>query len=1075
MERDILNFLPKYPNIYELKNDLLNPYEDNFYEAIYKKKEFYDYRLQKTEDFPSKPGQLMKHQELMARFLSSRTPYNGMLLIGEMGTGKSCSAIGIIEKIRSEGGNMKGALYLAKGEALVNNFVNELVFKCTDGRYIPDDYDKLTSLEKVHRTKKAIRDYYSTDTFEIFAKTARKLSDEQLRKRYSNLTIIIDEVHNIREKNKKEGLDVYKQLYRMLHVVEGCKILLMSGTPMKDGLAEIASVMNLILPEKEDMDGNMQPRLPIGQNFLDEFFNNVGEHQLVLKTEKEDELKEILKGRVSYLRAMKSTVETIYEGKQVGELKLFNVVKDKMSKFQSKIYKEAYRTDFDGISGNDNKDGSKATKKRSGVYANSRQASLFVFPDGSYGENGFNKYIISSKDKKKSKLPSRKGKGKAVTYRMAPSLANKIKGETHEETLVNLSKYSSKYAASIQNILNAREQGKSVFLYNEFVQGSGLILFGELLKLFGFSSASGNERKDSENARFASLTNITAASANKVKRLVNRFNMPDNMNGKIINVVMGSRKIAEGFSFQNIQIEEIHTPWFNYSETSQAIARGIRLGSHRMLTDAGIVPSVQIYQRVSIPRGTTTPSIDLYMYIISEWKDLAIKQFEQFLKIIAWDCALTYSRNHIDNKAKDGTRDCNYTDCDYVCEDIAPVMINNVDEKDIDYSTYQLYYNSTVVEEISSELVNIFRNNFSMDLESLKEYFYQYTEFELLTALRTMINESTTITNKYGFSSYIKEEKNVFFLVNSLSVSGLVSSDYYSEFPTITRQTTFNQTLGPLYVKSLPSIIEELFSVTSKKELNQIIRRLPVDVNEILIESSILARVENKKDNEFVRKLLLDYFNNYYVQIEDTWVSLGLYDKEGILRCLEDGEWDECDEKMSDLVLDKRRDEKKNIESNKYGYYGQQNNKDDKFCIRDVTKKFMDKPGKKNQWTSGKLCSSWGIPLLNKLAIIDLKMEIPDELMVKRNRDHVALFATMDKKGLVSHAMKNRYLSKDKKPKSGLFSVGELRAMDVNELRRILFISSLRGKQLCIYLRKWFDEHGLLVEDNGCGSKSKKK
>jgi len=35
------------------------------------------------------------------------------------------------------------------------------------------------------------------------------------------------------------------------------------------------------------------------------------------------------------------------------------------------------------------------------IFINSRQASLFVFPDGSYGMEGFNSYIINLFDSKK--------------------------------------------------------------------------------------------------------------------------------------------------------------------------------------------------------------------------------------------------------------------------------------------------------------------------------------------------------------------------------------------------------------------------------------------------------------------------------------------------------------------------------------------------------------------------------------------------------------------------------------------------------------------------------------------------
>ena len=54
----ITRFLPKYPNIVPFEDTLLNPYNGRFYDTIYKKKEFYDLRLSKTEDVPEKPETL---------------------------------------------------------------------------------------------------------------------------------------------------------------------------------------------------------------------------------------------------------------------------------------------------------------------------------------------------------------------------------------------------------------------------------------------------------------------------------------------------------------------------------------------------------------------------------------------------------------------------------------------------------------------------------------------------------------------------------------------------------------------------------------------------------------------------------------------------------------------------------------------------------------------------------------------------------------------------------------------------------------------------------------------------------
>ena len=190
MEVDITNFLLKYPNIDQFDEDKenLNPYDEDFYNVIYKKKEFYDNRLDAIEEIPKDPGSLMKHQKLIARFFSSYTLYDELLLLHEMGSGKSCSAIGAVEQIKKEG-LFRGVLYLAKGDALINNFINELIFKCTDGRYIPEDYTNLTELEKVHRKKKAIKDYYRVNTFETFAKKIKNNKGDKLIK--MKTTIII--------------------------------------------------------------------------------------------------------------------------------------------------------------------------------------------------------------------------------------------------------------------------------------------------------------------------------------------------------------------------------------------------------------------------------------------------------------------------------------------------------------------------------------------------------------------------------------------------------------------------------------------------------------------------------------------------------------------------------------------------------------------------------------------------------------------------------------------------------------------------------------------------------------------
>ena len=76
---DISDFLPKYPSI---SDEYLNPYPDeDFNKSIYHKKEFYQERLDEYESKPSQKGQLMKHQKIISRFLSSHTKYDSYCYI----------------------------------------------------------------------------------------------------------------------------------------------------------------------------------------------------------------------------------------------------------------------------------------------------------------------------------------------------------------------------------------------------------------------------------------------------------------------------------------------------------------------------------------------------------------------------------------------------------------------------------------------------------------------------------------------------------------------------------------------------------------------------------------------------------------------------------------------------------------------------------------------------------------------------------------------------------------------------------------------------------------------------------
>jgi superfamily II DNA or RNA helicase len=239
----ITDFLPKYPSIDKEENDIFNVSDYDFYQAIYNKREFYELKLDKTEDRPKNKGDLYKHQRIIARYMSSYTPYNKILLIHSMGTGKTCATIGAIEQIKREGRDIYKKALIVASKGLLNNFQYDLLNVCTPGEYIPDlsdlsEYTDQETLDRINirRINKNVKTFYDLSTYWTLASQIEKNYDSMIKK-YSNSIIVIDEIQylQLQKKNKKRksNLNVYNQFYRFLHGVKNSKIILLSGTPMK--------------------------------------------------------------------------------------------------------------------------------------------------------------------------------------------------------------------------------------------------------------------------------------------------------------------------------------------------------------------------------------------------------------------------------------------------------------------------------------------------------------------------------------------------------------------------------------------------------------------------------------------------------------------------------------------------------------------------------------------------------------------------------------------------------------------------------------------------------------------------
>ena len=413
----------------------------------------------------------MTHQKIISQYMSTTTPYDGILLFHYMGSGKTCSAIAIAEKIKSVNNNIKGVLVLAGGPSIINNIVKEIVYRCTDGKYIPTDIDQIIEVNRLATLKRNLKPFYEFNTFETFI-NAYKADKKKFHDIYSNYVIIIDEIHRL-PRNKDKDKCQYTYIHEFLHSCMNKKVILLSGTPMTDKPSDIADVMNLILP--------LNNQMPQDTDFNNSYIVFDKENnRYTFNTKKLHEFKEFIKGRISYLKSIESDAILEYQLNQLirknnNDSKFTLYYLDMLPKqydtynvtYQQEITKKSNQ-ELANTSVNDSKIQNKIGS--SGLHNNSRQAILAIFPDGSYGSEGSGKYINPGKEqitplgkittgyKFQDNVHAKKPEEKSVRTWLNQGIAGLNQEDKMKKKLDNLRELSVKYADVIEKLLKNSEQ-----------------------------------------------------------------------------------------------------------------------------------------------------------------------------------------------------------------------------------------------------------------------------------------------------------------------------------------------------------------------------------------------------------------------------------------------------------------------------------------------------------------------------------------------------------------------------------------------------------------------------------------
>jgi len=311
LERNALSEHPEEnPYLYPNLND------KDFNIKIATKKEFNDTKydgtihknIKEQADILAKADfELQPHQAFVKNFMSFQTPYSSLLLYHGLGSGKTCSAIGVCEEMRDymkQMGITKRIIIVAS-ENVQDNFKLQMfderklkivdgiwnIKACTGNKLIKEINPMNMNIPKekvINQIKNLINTYYVFLGYGQFAnyiiktmnyteeiereKTKRgqvpqrknpgeknriqTLKDikitlnnriiKRLRNEFDGRLIVIDEVHNIRKTDDNENKKVAVNLELLVKAAQNLRFLLLSATPMYNSYKEIVWLLNLM-------------------------------------------------------------------------------------------------------------------------------------------------------------------------------------------------------------------------------------------------------------------------------------------------------------------------------------------------------------------------------------------------------------------------------------------------------------------------------------------------------------------------------------------------------------------------------------------------------------------------------------------------------------------------------------------------------------------------------------------------------------------------------------------------------------------------------------------------------------
>jgi hypothetical protein len=803
-------------------------------------------------NFKDNEFKLAPHQEFVKRFMHPNTPYNGILLYHGLGSGKTCSAIGISEQYRlafQHQTNFKKIMIVASpnvqknfrlqlfDEYKVKRINNSWNISTCVGEQILHELkdqrvDEMTKEKLVKTVDTIINNSYrfigygqlANEILSIFdfdedidEKRREKIIMKRMRKKFEDTMIVIDEAHNIRKSNdsrKSESKRVSSAIIKLFSYIQHIKLVLLTGTPMYDDPREIVFLLNIL---------NMNDKRSI--MMYREIFDvggNITENGKML-------LKQKMNGYISYVRgenpysfpfkvypaempsfqekSIKSMVypEIQYNQKQVEEsIQHLDLFMNSVGEFQSYVYQKivqenskyiienlelSMQESCDSDTQEENDCDKKANKKN--ILIDLLSALNISYP---YMKDDSREFIIG-----KPSLKHLMNFDEDPVTRKRSNFAYKdfVTERIFDHDFIG--KYSSKFHA-LGNTIKKSEG--IILVYSQFID-SGLIPIALMLEEMGFKRADGNSlMKNPKNINYNVSTDSTQfhqakyciISGDKGYSPNNSAEMrmvtsSDNVNGEKVKVVLVSQAGSEGLDFKNLRQVHIIDPWYNMNRIEQIVGRAVRNCSHKDLDLSR--RNVQIFLYGSYIPSSRQECIDLYIYRHAEMKSKRIGVITRMMKESSIDCILNNEQQNFLEENLNQTLTLTLSNQDVIDFNVGDKPHTSLCDYSDDCNYTCLNKGDDTIDKSSFTMIHVNNDKILKSIKHLYELKHVYTKDKIVDYIHKKY-KNIQDEEVYLVLDMMINDPNVFIIDKYLRKGTLVNYDNYYIYQPLELQGDIN-------------------------------------------------------------------------------------------------------------------------------------------------------------------------------------------------------------------------------------------------------------------------------------------